>query len=430
LKLKEWYTLRGPAYIGNRAAALLERYGVTPSKATDRVLQGVEWLAELGCAPTFPVPARVVQQHPHFFRTLQDADVEIAVHGYDHVALGHYPPEEACSQLVKAAEVFAQHGIESRGFRCPYLSCTSELIDLLPDGLFDYSSNRAIEWDVTPAVDELAVQPTVADVLHRVYRPASAREMVSTPSNDAGVIEIPVCLPDDLELHDALGLDALGMGEIWCQVLARTHERGECFVLMYHPELMTECREPLSALLNRASRLLPAVWITRLRDISSWWREKAGFSFEVQPTDSGLKLSFICSERATILVRDLEVDGPQVSWDGVYRQLAAPVLNVPAEPRPFVGLDADAPEQTRSFLREQGYLLDTGLAAPRCAVYLDAATLGRLSSQLELISHIEESPGPLVKYGRWPNGAKSALSVTGDLDALTILDYASRLFAR
>jgi hypothetical protein len=103
---------------------------------------------------------------------------------------------------------------------------------------------------------------------------------------------------------------------------------------------------------------------------------------------------------------------------------------VPAEPRPFLGLDADAPEQTASFLREQGYLLDTGQTAPRCATYLDAATLERLSSEVELVEFIEESPGPLVKYGRWPSGAKSALSITGDLDALTLLDYVSRLFAR
>jgi hypothetical protein len=103
---------------------------------------------------------------------------------------------------------------------------------------------------------------------------------------------------------------------------------------------------------------------------------------------------------------------------------------VPAEPRPFLGLDADAPEQTVSFLREQGYLLDTGQTAPRCATYLDAATLERLSSKVELVKFIEESPGPLVKYGRWPSGTKSALSITGDLDALTLLDYVSRLFVR
>jgi len=49
---------------------------------------------------------------------------------------------------------------------------------------------------------------------------------------------------------------------------------------------------------------------------------------------------------------------------------------------------------------------------------------------LELIETIEASPGPLVRYWRWPDGAKSALAVTGDMDALTLLDYAARLLAR
>jgi len=81
-------------------------------------------------------------------------------------------------------------------------------------------------------------------------------------------------------------------------------------------------------------------------------------------------------------------------------------------------------------LREQGYILDTGETAMHCGTYIDAATLARLTSEVDLINYIEASPGPLIRYWRWPSGAKSALCVTGDLDALTLLDYASRLFVR
>jgi len=88
------------------------------------------------------------------------------------------------------------------------------------------------------------------------------------------------------------------------------------------------------------------------------------------------------------------------------------------------------PKQVVSFLREQGYILDTGETATRCGTYMDAATLARLTTEVELINYIEASPGPLVRYWRWPGGAKSAMCVTGDLDALTLLDYALRLFAR
>ena len=115
---------------------------------------------------------------------------------------------------------------------------------------------------------------------------------------------------------------------------------------------------------------------------------------------------------------------------GIYVELDSHTLTTPAEPRPFVGLPASAPKRVVSFLQEQGYILDVGGAAATCGTYLEETTLAGVASDVELVDIIEASPGPLVKFGRWPDGAKSALSVTGDLDALTLLDYASRLFAR
>jgi len=439
--------LRGPAYVHKRAAVLLDRYGITPAKAVDRVEGLIATLAEYGCAPTLPTPGRVVQRYPQFFRHLQDAGAEIVVHGYDHVDLGVYPPTEACEQLVRAAQVFARHGIEVYGFRCPYLSCTDDLLDALPKDVFDYSSNKAIRWDVASSTG-VRNAATILDVLHRLYRPTSSLDAVCTPWTRSNMVEIPVCLPDDLELHDGLHLGREGMTQAWSQILHRTHRRGELFVLLFHPELAWHCQQPLVTVLREAEGLQPPVWVARLRDISNWWREKSRFTVAVSHTSAGLHISFTCSERATILVRGLGTCGPErvrcpepfvpgpkdqgpvEGWDGAYYQLRTRALHVPAEPRPFVGLPVNAPKRIVSFLREQGYILDTGETAARCGTYIDAATLAGLTSEVELINYIEASAGPLVRYWRWPNGAKSAMCVTGDLDALTLLDYASRLFVR
>jgi len=437
LRLREWFALRGPEYVLKRADVLLDRYGITPSKAVNRVESLIATLAEYGCAPTLPTPGRVVQRYPQLIRHLQDAGAEIAVHGYDHVDLGVYPPTEACEQLGRAAQVFAHHGIEVYGFRCPYLSCTDDLLDVLPEGVFDYSSNKAIWWDVIPSTDARNAA-TILDVLYRLYRPTSALDVVCTPRMRSNVVEIPVCLPDDLELHDGLHLGREGMTQAWSQILHRTHRRGKLFAVLFHPELAWCCQQPLVTVLREATGLQPPVWIARLRDISNWWREKSSFAVAVSHTPAGLHISFTCSERATILVRGLGTCGleharcpePVEGWDGAYYQLRTRALHVPAEPRPFVGLPANAPKRIVSFLREQGYILDTGETATRCGTYIDAATLARLTSEVELINYIEASAGPLVRYWRWPDGAKSAMCVTGDLDALTLLDYASRLFVR
>ena len=427
MNLRKWYALRGAGYMYRRAAILLGRYGLTPSKAANRVEELIAMLAEYGCAPTLPTPGRVVERYPQFIGHLQNTGAEIAAHGYDHVDLGAHSLAEAEEQLKRAAEVFARYGIEVYGFRCPYLRCTDGLLNALPEGMFDYSSNKAIWWDVIPSTEAHSVAP-ICDVLYRLYKPTSALDAVCMPWIRSDMVEIPVSLPDDLQLHDGFHLGPEGITQAWSQILHRTHQRGELFVLQFHPELAWRCHQPLVTLLREATRLQPPVWIARLRDISHWWREKSSFAVAISPSPAGLHLSFTCSERATILVRGLGAFNSK--WDGAYHQLSPRVLDVPVEPRPFVGLPANVPKRIVSFLREQGYILDTGETATLCATHIDAATLAKLTSEAALIDYIEASTGPLIRYWRWPNAARSAMCITGDLDALTLLDYASRLFVR
>ncbi len=445
MKLREWFALRGPRYIYKRAAVLLDRYDITTAKAAGRIEACLPALADFGCAPTFPTPGYVVQRYPQFLHHLQDVGAEIAVHGYDHTDLGVYPPTQASTQLMRTAQVFARHGIEVHGFRCPYLSCSDDLLNALPEGVFGYSSNAAIWWDVVSPIDA-DNQTKGFETLQRLYKPRLAYDTVCTPWMRSNLVEIPVSLPDDLQLHDGLHLDPEGMAQAWSQILHRTHRRGELFVLEFHPELARYSLQAIVMVLREATCLQPPVWITRLRDINNWWREKSSFAVALSHTPTGLRISFNCSERATILVKGLgscgsdnaqcpepfgfAQDRPVEGWDGAYYQLKAKTLQVASEPRPFVGLPADAPRSTSSFLLEQGYILDTGETATRCAAYIDAATLAGLTSQVELIKTIEASPGPLVRYWRWPDGAKSALCITGDVDALSLLDYASRMFVR
>jgi len=410
-----------------RAAILLDRYGLIPSKAANRVESLIATLAEYGCAPTLLTPGHVVERYPQFIRHLQNTGAEIAVHGYDHVDLGAYSPAEAEEQLKRAVEVFARYGIEVYGFRCPYLRCTDDLLNVLPEGMFDYSSNQAIWWDVVSSTKAYSVAP-ICSVLYRLYKPTSALDAVCTPWTRSNMVEIPISLPDDLQLHDGFHLSPEEITRAWSQILHRTHRRGELFVLQFHPELAWRCQQSFVTLLREAARLQPPVWIARLRDISNWWREKSSFTVAISHTPAGLHISFTCSERATILVRGLGTLDSK--WDGMYHQLRTRVLDVPAEPRPFVGLPASAPKRKVSFLREQGYILDTGETATLCATYIDATTLAGLTSEVELIDYIEASTGPLVRYWRWPDAARSAMCVTGDLDALTLLDYAFRLFVR
>lgn len=451
---RAWFALRGPRYAFQRVAILLGRYGLTPGRAMARAEETVAALARAGCSLTYPAPGRVVEHHPAFFRRLQSAGAEISVHSYDHVDLATYPPPQAVAQLMRAATAFQRHGIEVHGFRCPYLRCSEDLLAALPVGPFEYSSNEAIWWDVAaaaaPAPGQPAASTSIWDVLREFYRPSAAQDTLCLPrmresAVGLGVVEIPVCVPDDLQLHDGLHMNAAGIAAAWQEMLCRTHQRGELFDLIFHPELADLCRAPLLATVAAARQLQPAVWIAPLRDVSGWWREKAGFGVTVVALDGQqvgsakgrLRVTFSCSERATILVRGLDVGDAARPWDGTYEELKAREIDIPAGHRPFVGLPAGAPSRIVTRLRELGYLVDTGPTAVHCGVYLDAVALAGLLQghagwldEVRLVEAIESAGGPLIRYGCWPGGAKSGLCISGDLDALTLFDYAARLVVR
>jgi peptidoglycan/xylan/chitin deacetylase (PgdA/CDA1 family) len=352
--------------------------------------------------------------------------VEFALHGYDHVDFRSLSETQVRRQFLAASEAFNRAGIGFRGFRCPYLSYTGSSSGAVPNGGLCYSSNLAIWWSVVPPA-ALEGATAIFHRLRRFYQAESAEGTVAVPSMNSNCLEIPASLPDDLQLYDGLGLGEAGIAQGWTRILHETHRRGEIFVLLFHPESFRHSASGLENVLRESRRLAPRVWVTRLRDVGDWWHEKSGFAAEVVLESASLRLRFLCSERATVLVRDLPAGESTRAWHGRYRVLPGRSLCVNSHPRPFVGVAPDLPARTIAFLREQGYIVEAGQEARHCAVYLDASALAGVENQVDLIEYIESAPGPLVRFWRWPGEARSALCVTGDLDALSLVDYASRL---
>ena len=431
-KISHWFGLRDIRYICLRFITLMRRYGISASRAKTRVLECVDRLAPLGCHPTFPTPGQVVARNATFCQELQRRGAELAVHGYHHLDFRALSSDESRKQFAVAAAAYRRHGIQFEGFRCPYLSYTPQLNQALPNADFQYSSNRAIWWDViAPESNHDAGNGarSVFQGLSKFYRAESSKTHVSVPRMSDHLVEIPVCLPDDLQLLDGLKLDEHGVGQAWINILHETHRRGELFDLMFHPESFEQCGPALEAVLRAARQLDPSVWITQLRDVNEWWREKSGFTVETTDNGDGLHLTFHCSNRGTVLVRHLDVREPTQSWYGSYRVLPGRTLQLSPHERPFVGVPEGTPSTLIAFLQEQGYIVQTGAEASRCAMYLSPANLAALHNQFELIDFIESSSAPLVRFWRWPSGTRSAFCVTGDLDALSLTDYAARVLA-
>jgi hypothetical protein len=427
MNLRTWLAKRDPLYILQRGKNLLRRYRLNPALAMQRVDRVVANLAEFGCAPTFPTPGVVIESHPEYFRKLQDRNVEFAVHSYHHLDLKSCPPGDARAQLVRAAEAFERHGLEVHGFRCPYLSWSDALLDVLPPGMFGYSSNQAVRWDViTESITRR--QSINFGIVENLYVPKNGNDKACVPWMIGDMVEIPVCVPDDIQLYDGLELSVEAIIKVWMRILTRTHERGELYNQMFHPELVDVDEQIFPSILLAAKALTPAVWITRLRDISDWWREKHGFKVDISPTEAGLQLDFDCTPRATILSRGLDLPGEP--WADGYRRLEARRVQLPAGIRPFIGIPAAAPAWVAPFLREQGYIVDTTETASACSLCLDPQALEDVYGDAALVSMIEKSDAPLVRYWRWPDGYHSALCISGDLDAMTLWEYFNRMGAR
>jgi len=422
-----WFKKRGFRFVWQRGSKLIYRYGVRPNKGIHRIKKCVEAMAELDCAPTLFTPGIIVKRNPRLFRYLQEMGAEIAVHSYHHIHLENLPIPEAHEELNRAIHTFEHFGIENHGFRCPYLGFDEELLNSLPCDMFDYSSNHAILWDVVDQ-NEPSRMGLFYKKLEKYYHAMVSKENVCIPTIWHNMIEIPVCVPDDLQLHDGLLLNSEGVNQVWTRFLEQTYLRGELFTLLFHTELAALNNTALIELVRRARQYQPSVWIARLRDICDWWREKSKFGVEISSNQKELRLTFSCSPRATILVRGLDLPGSRLMWDGSYYRLQSNMLEVPGNPRPFIGLADGIPERVVAFLKEQGYILDSSETARFCGLILDTDILTKLPDDVELVNYIEASSAPLVRYWRWPNGAKSALSFTGDLDALSLMDYASRLF--
>jgi peptidoglycan/xylan/chitin deacetylase (PgdA/CDA1 family) len=369
----------------------------------------------------------VVRRNGDFCRELQHLGTEFAVHGHDHVDFRSLSQNEAKQQLIRAANAFDSSGIQFEGFRCPYLSYADHMADAIPNGSYKYSSNRPVWWNVVSA-DSTQTATAIFHSLERLYRAGSPENLVVMPRVCGDLLEIPPSLPDDITLHDGLRQGQEGMKQAWNEILRRTHRRGELFVHLFHPETFHHCRLAFDSLLTEARLLRPSVWVTQLRDVSRWWWETTGFAAHVSSGSRGLLIDFNCSERATVLIRNLETTQPTHSWDGSYSVLESRSLQLSNGQRPFVGVAGETPSHTLSFLKEQGYILDTSPNAPCCGIYLEASTLAKLETDVQLVDHIESSPAPLVRFWRWPHEAKSSLCITGDLDALSLMDYASRLF--
>lgn len=417
---------KGARGLGARTGMIADRFGPTPSRMDGRLARYVDIAQEFGVRPTLPITASVLARHPKLIRGYVDRNVEFAIHGLvheDHAALDLRTQRE---RMAKAGGIFASAGIPFAGFRGPYLRYNGATNEAARDLGLIYHSSQAVAFGVLPK-DLSGAQVAAYRRALELYGAPDAEQVVVRPRDEGGLVMIPVAIPDDEIMVDRLGLDQEAQAKAWLAILRRTHERGQLFTMQFHPERIPHTGEVLEVVLREAQRLRPQVWIAALDELATWWlrRRRAVLAVE-QVGDERYWVRLEGEPEATLLVRGLSPGGA-TPWCGRDLIAQAPAFEVGGAVKPVVGVPPSATRALLDFLREEGFAVEVSEDRERFGAYIELPSDGRFD-EIAVLAEIESAPGPLVRLWRWPNGARCALAVTGDIDALTLQDFALRFW--
>lgn len=402
------------------------RYGLTVSKM-DRLLgHFAQILAEFQCGATFPITTAALARNKNIIEKYQQQNIEFAAHGYYHVDHTHLSTETLRTHTQKLRRVFAERQIRCVGFRFPYLRWSDETLQVLSQAGFLYEGSQGIAWDVSTLADS----PSYHHVLH-FYGAIPASDFPSLPRIEDGLVRIPYCLPDDEALIERFQLTSVEtMSAIWISLLEQTHAEGELFTLGLHPERIYLCETALIETLRRAQSLSPHVWRTRLDEIAHWWKARAQTRWTIiqeSPTQWLVRLTG--PDGLTLLSRNVETTPAAIPWNATYQRIPALEFHLRAAQRPWLGISPTSSTNLKQFLQEQGYLFEESTTPENFTFYLNRPYF-EYRDERPLLTQIEHSDFPLIKASRWPDGAQSALCITGDIDAITLWDYLLRFIER
>lgn len=427
--LKIAFKGKGPLTLFKRLASIGQRYGLGSTKMDQALTLISQMMHEYDSKATLPITAVALARNGALVRRYQSQGIEFAVHGYVHVDYSQLSFDEQLDHFQKARQIFETQQIEFQGFRCPYLRANDATVAGLHQTQFLYDSTPSLYW---PVVGEAEITESYRRALD-FYGAHPVNTYPSLPQIDFDneIVRIPYSLPDDESLIERVNWASLDdMNSSWVRMFEHSYEHGELFNLGLHPERATFCATALHNALEAMKAVQPHVWRANLGQIASWWRTRFDSGIKVDSLQNGkLSLQITGPPGTTLLLRHLEADVPTKPWFGEYKRAEGLDCILETERRPFIGISPDTPLSVSQFLRQQGYIVEIATESSLYSHYIVMDQFGP-ENQRTLLNELEAQDFPLARLSRWPYGTKSALCITGDIDGLTIWDYAMRFLGQ
>ena len=421
---------RGFKNLLRRMLTVVSRFGISANRF-ERLLKRFHAVTQnLGCVPTFPITAVILKRHPKIIRELSRDGVDFAVHGYIHTDYGMMSLREQAEHFQKAINVFNMCEVPFTGFRAPFLRTNSETPAALSHLEFAYDSSQAVHWDVLDKAGEANIPRSEYDRLLEFYNSRPSGDCLVLPRSSDGIIEIPVSIPDDEAMVERMAItDVRKITAIWKAILEETYSGGELFTIQLHPERIAFCQQALADIIQQAKQLNPRVWVATLKEIAAWWQEKERFIFTIKYQGDGkYQIKADCSARATILLKNCKTGVRAYDWFDGYQSITARDFILESPVRPVIGVSPDTSPDAVSFLRSDGFVIESNEKPDGYGIYLDNLTHFDEALKKPLLQKIEQSGAPVLRYWRWPDQVRSAISVTGDIDSVTLGDFILRIF--
>ena len=409
---------KGILNVPRRFMMIYRRFGFTGVKSARALNRLLEITDTYRCKPSLFITADLLEHHDELIQGIAGRDVDLALHGHHHIDHALLEGSHQRDEIAKGIEKFRKHGLEVSGFRGPFLRFNDETEEAVATNGLPWVSQTVMLFNGTTSTHELNQNNKTRHVL-KFYTQKSHVQEPSIPGWGSHCLEIPVSLPDDEIIIDRLGItDASKITEIWLDMLKISRRQGELLNVVLHPERIDLVAKPLSTLLETAVSQ-GDIWVAPLHEISQWWHERSSSSLEIRD-DHGSETCQIWvngSRRAS-----LALSQPSGAMDFIDFERNRP-FTISNGFRPVIGLSPDFCDKGGECLINEGFVVETNGDLSRCAfTFNGTCTMNRR----QLLESLKQAQGPLVRMWRWPNGFKSALAITADVDAITLWDFIRR----
>ncbi len=393
---------KGAKNFALRFISIAKRFGITPEKYAKNFEEFIKLQEKYKFKTTFPITAEIYQKYRQKLFSYNN-HFRFMLHGLYHIDYTKISENRIKNHIEKGIEILKKYLNETEiGFRAPYLRYNEKVRNCLMEKNipFDSSISIMIKTEKAP------IDKKNKEIIQSLYNHLSWDKYPLLPMRSNGLIEIPVVLPDDEILIDRLYIkDIEKIKIIINEIYEKIKQREEMYIMQIHPERISFLKDAIISVLEKAEK--DNFWITDLYEIYGWAKNYPEIA-EINPLEKTITLKNI--SKRNIIAKNTKAE-----------KISEKEIKYQSDKIPLIYVENNIKEDLKNLMKEDGFLITENKdLKEQIPTHIENF---EYKDYLKIRENILNSEKPLICLSRWPYGKKGALSITGDIDALTINDF-------